>query len=300
VIINKMYDKKKCNVCGNESSSTYMVARDHRFNNPGEFSLARCSKCGLIYVYPQPSVDELRDYYPTDYHAHTNLDDGVQHFQKTKLNTVYRHKKTGRLLDIGCGSGAFLYVAKQNGWNVKGIEISEAMVEHARNKHGLDVVQGEIATSNLDQSSFDVVTFWHVLEHLPDLKAALSKAYFALKDDGLLVITVPNIGSFQAKVFGAGWVHLDVPRHLYHFSPNSLRYLLQNTGFQVLEVAQFSQEHSVWGWHNSKYFGNLNAYNLLLKIPYRFRQLFFYSLEKVAALSHKGACIEVVAKKCIS
>jgi SAM-dependent methyltransferase len=134
------------------------------------------------------------------------------------------------LLDVGCGNGDFLASLRERGWEVFGTDFSNAACEFARAK-GISVHQGPLASAGFSDKLFDVVTLWHVLEHLPDPTAELIEIRRILRDDGLLIIQVPNSKSITLKLTGIHWLPLDLPRHLQHFTPLTLNQLLKQTGF---------------------------------------------------------------------
>jgi hypothetical protein len=151
--------------------------------------------------------------------------------------------KGKRLLDIGCGEGSFLLAAKQAGWNVMGTELNP---QPARDS-GLDVKTGVEEV----QGQFDCITMWHTLEHMQDIKSILAQVARLLRPDGRLLIAVPDNGGLQAKIFGHRWLHLDVPRHLYHFDAGTLKYCLESAGYTT--VRQWHQEfdYDLLGWSQS-------------------------------------------------
>jgi SAM-dependent methyltransferase len=144
------------------------------------------------------------------------------------------------LLDIGCGSGTFLHLARQRGFEVYGMDVSEHAVLEARRQYDLAVKQGEIGSLGWDGGRFDYISMFHVLEHLPDPRQALAYAGGLLKPGGSLIIQVPNAASIQAGIFGSCWYGFDVPRHVINFTPGSLRLLLEQAGFKPLMVRRFS------------------------------------------------------------
>ncbi|MBI4431310.1 MAG: class I SAM-dependent methyltransferase [Candidatus Omnitrophica bacterium] len=140
----------------------------------------------------------------------------------------------GRILDVGCGTGLELVALREKGWTVRGIELSEKAVSEARRVHGLDVLCGRLKDRLFEPASFDVITFGNSLEHVHSPRLTLVEARRVLDPHGLLVIKVPNIDSWSAKIFDTRWFQLDVPRHLYHFTPKTMRELLRRTGFRVI------------------------------------------------------------------
>lgn len=238
----------KCDLCGSDDTSLLFTARDMNQSKKGLFNVVRCQKCGLVYVNPRPAKKEIGKFYPKTYFwgpAAANGD--IDKYQYEKMEKIKRIKKVGKILDVGCGAGYFLAVAKENGWGTHGIEVSKIAASYAREKFGIDVFVGELREAGYPDEYFDVVTLWHVLAHLPDPSETLAEVNRVLKKDGLLVLTVPNIGGFQAKIFKEFWFHLDVPRHLYFFELGTLKQMLGKSGFKVLKVGHFSSELEAQG-----------------------------------------------------
>jgi SAM-dependent methyltransferase len=233
-------EEVRCNLCGSLEARLLFRARDLRFKNEGVFNLVQCQQCGLVYLNPRPTKVGMARYYQ-HYHDYAINDAWLERRQLERLREVERRREAGRLLDVGCGRGEFLRVARDRGWQCFGVEISPQASDEARRK-GLDVATGRFEDVDYPDSFFDVVTIYHVLEHLHDPREALSKAYQLLKSGGLLVVAVPNFDSLQAGLFRQRWYHLDAPRHLYHFAPHTLKMLLHETGFKVLETRWFSVE----------------------------------------------------------
>jgi SAM-dependent methyltransferase len=144
------------------------------------------------------------------------------------------------LLDIGCGSGTFLHLARKYGYECFGMDISGQAVAEAQRQYGLDVRQGGIGSGIWADRRFDCISMFHVLEHLPDPGAALEYAGSLLKPGGHLILQVPNAASVQARLFGTRWYGLDVPRHLVNFTPGALSFLLEKSGFQPRVLRRFS------------------------------------------------------------
>ncbi|MCG8604112.1 class I SAM-dependent methyltransferase, partial [bacterium] len=142
------------------------------------------------------------------------------------------------LLDIGCGTGEFLLEMQSHGWQTRGIEKDAQAAEFAQKIYRLDVTSGDIEAKKHLKKSYDIVTLWHVLEHLHDPWEALQTVRQILKDDGYVLIAVPNIGSTDARFYRQNWVALDAPRHLYHFTPQTLARLLQRAGFKLVKTRQ--------------------------------------------------------------
>ncbi|MBL0241377.1 MAG: class I SAM-dependent methyltransferase [Chloracidobacterium sp.] len=150
-----------------------------------------------------------------------------------------KYVPNGRALDIGCGSGVFLSILKQYGWNVRGLELKHAAADAAKEKFGIDVSVGDLADANFEEESFDYISFNHSLEHLPNIIEVLGQVKKLLKPDGLLYVEVPNANSLSQRISGKYWLHWDVPRHLYSFTPKTLKSLMRKTGFQDLKIETF-------------------------------------------------------------
>jgi SAM-dependent methyltransferase len=158
------------------------------------------------------------------------------------LDSCARKRPSGNkyLLDIGCGSGTFLHVARSHGFAAFGMDRSGQAVQTARRHYGLDVRRGEIGAMVWEDMRFDFITMFHVLEHLPDPREALLYAAKLLRTAGTLIIQVPNVSSIQARVFGKRWYGLDVPRHVINYTPKAISFLLRETGFKFRLLSRFS------------------------------------------------------------
>ena len=221
------------------------------------FSLVQCGACRIAITVPVLPFDEMGPYYPPAYYGARN-----RRFNPLFewLVTVFRHRRVrkietfvakGRVLDIGCGRGITLSQLRDDGWDVAGVEISEAAAAHARSLLGDTIFVGDVLGAPWPEGSFDVINIWHVLEHLPDPAAVLARCRALLRAGGLLVVAVPNLESIQAAFAGPLWFHLDVPRHYWHFGATNLRALLEREGFAVHEASHFSVEQNPYGWIQS-------------------------------------------------
>lgn len=161
-----------------------------------------------------------------------------------RCRAVERHKAKGKLLDVGCATGDFLNAMARRGWEVWGVEVNPHAAAYARERFGLRVFQRELAEADFLPHYFDAITFWDALEHLPDPIAALARARALLREDGLLVISLPDLDSWEARLFGRYWGGLDMPRHLYVFNKATLGQALWAAG---LEVA--GTEYLTGRWH---------------------------------------------------
>lgn len=234
-----------CNLCHADDAQVLLEGRDRLHSLPGVFTVVQCRQCGLVYLNPRPTKSEMAKYYPDDYEPYVFFE-RIRHSRLARLDYNYGLGKRrraieqfvqgGRLLDVGCGNGSFLYYMRDYDWRVCGEEISRSGVDYARQELGLDVFLGELHDAAFPLHHFDAVTMWNVLEHLYDPAAALAEIKRILKPEGLLVIAVPNLTSWDARVFGPAWVGYDVPRHLYTFAPATLGTLLDQVGFRVARM----------------------------------------------------------------
>ena len=205
-----------------------------------EWRVVCCRRCGLAYLNPRPAEAELEALYSEAYFRSEQCQAGAVDAEKgiaerTKdIVGIERFKRNGTLLDIGCATGHLLAAAKRWGWEVTGIEFSEWAGRIAKEQFGLEVLVGAIESLTLPEKRFDVITIYHTLEHLPDPLLALQHASRWMKDDGLLVIRLPNLRSFDAWYYQDKWEGWKVPFHFYHFSPATLKRLLRMAGFRVL------------------------------------------------------------------
>ena len=228
-----------------KNKSIFLSVKDHSVSGE-KFNLIQNSTYGFLETTPQPSVDKLPKYYESeDYISHTdskrNLFEKVYHLVRTislkkKLNLINSFAtKEKQLLDIGCGTGDFLQIAKENDWNISGIEPNQEAREIANAKTSASV-RNTSEFANLKSNSFDVITLWHVLEHLPDLEDQMSNFNALLKPNGRLVIAVPNYKSYDAAYYKEFWAAYDVPRHLWHFNQDSISKLIAKEAFVVEKV----------------------------------------------------------------
>jgi 2-polyprenyl-3-methyl-5-hydroxy-6-metoxy-1,4-benzoquinol methylase len=197
----------------------------------------------MLITSPQPSPENLGKYYEsTDYISHTDskrsLFEKAYHFVKgialkNKLNLVNNCSAIkGNLLDIGAGTGDFLLTAKQNGWNTIGVEPSEKAKGIAINKG----IKFSDSTQELESHSFDVITMWHVLEHVPNLEIQIRELKRLVKPNGTIIIAVPNYKSYDANYYGKFWAAFDVPIHFWHFSKTAIQLIFEKENIKLEKV----------------------------------------------------------------
>ncbi|MHB8278405.1 MAG: class I SAM-dependent methyltransferase [Candidatus Humimicrobiaceae bacterium] len=216
---------------------------DYRYElSKVEFSLVKCRNCGLVYLNPRPDNVEIKKYYPQlkYYNIYKkSFSILLSNYSLIRfINNIKKYKKKGRLLDIGYGGGGLLYEMQKQGFEVFGLDTSSEAFEIVNKKMGFNknIFNCELEDCKFPNNYFDVITLCHVLEHLPDPKKTLYEIEKKIKDDGILIVSVPNIDCFVFKVFKRFWFSLDAPRHYYHFSYDTIDKILKSTGFKVIKV----------------------------------------------------------------
>lgn len=252
------HNKKKkiknspCFICGRSFDSGY----DGIIAEGARYGIRFCPACGLGKTDPVLTEEEFKKIYSSTYREEDStrffspLEKVIRLLRVQRCRSVERFGKKGRILDVGCGRGDFLLMMKERGWEPTGLELDERIERHGR-KIGIDLRSGSLETVRFPDRHFEAVTFWHVFEHLKDPEWALKECRRILKPGGLLVISVPNIGSLQARLSGKHWFHLDPPFHLYHYSLENLKKLLERVSFNTLKVKHFSLEYNPYGYIQS-------------------------------------------------
>jgi SAM-dependent methyltransferase len=246
------WEEPRCLLCNSRDAAMLIEAPDPLAGTGGLwFAITQCQDCGLCYTNPRPSADSISQFYPDDYAPHHKSPKRAR-WWRWPLAGQGRHKNleriplTGqaRLLDFGCGSGAFLLRMHQRGWNVTGLDVSEHIVQRIRTDLGLNALTGSLPHPELAESSFEVITMRHSLEHVHQPLTVLRAAHRLLVPGGKLIVAVPNIDSLPYKWFGQCWRGLELPRHLSHFTPDTLQLILARAGFDVGPVRMV--RHPSW------------------------------------------------------
>jgi len=235
---------KNCPICESEKMETFISAKDY-FLTGESFNIVRCSGCGFRFTNPRPEAAVLGKYYESsEYISHSDSRKGLfamiyQQIRKytlsRKLVLINKYQSKGEILDIGCATGQFLNYMKDHGWKTTGIEPDEKTRSRAIADHGLSVFP-EKQLDVFEKKSFDVITMWHVLEHVSDLNERMGQLRNLLKQEGTLIIAVPNCDAPDAKIYGKFWAGYDLPRHLYHFTKSDIKLLLDKSGFTVVNI----------------------------------------------------------------
>jgi len=228
--------------------------------SPDEFSILQDKNAELLVTCPQPANENLNKYYESEeYISHTDskktvIDQIYQRVKKSalksKLMLIDRlAPEKGNILDIGCGTGDFLVACKKNGWRATGIEPNEKARKLGLEKlesstgqktHGIifqDIKEYlSVVEKDKGEKKFDLITLWHVLEHVPAITDFVKELHYLLADNGTLVVAVPNYKSYDAKIYGEFWAAYDVPRHLWHFSKKSITILFSLVEMEIIEI----------------------------------------------------------------
>lgn len=277
--INSDLEYVACNLCQTNNTETVYTVNETIYDEKRFFTVVRCKKCGLVYTNPRPHGTLLQNYYEeNDYYSYNELNllkygkkswidqtrfsllQEVIHqsyggnnrkgnsswwkkpllpLAKRRFGSAPKGLRRGKILDVGCGDGLFLHLVQEEGWEAHGLELGEEAVENAA-RHGLKVHQGNLTDQIFEEETFDVIRLWSVLEHLPNPCEAIREIYRILKPNGFLIIQVPNFKGLASKMLKAKWSGLDLPLHLFHFSPETLKKVLELNNFEVMKVMQNS------------------------------------------------------------
>lgn len=222
-----------------------LTGQDRINGLPGEFQVVRCRSCQLLRTDPRPTAESMGYYYPDDYPPYLGtqvnqagqpgrLKQWLKQLLDTKAQSI-PELPPGKMLEIGCASGRYLHKMANLGWQVEGIEFSPQAAESAR-QSGYQVYTGSLESVEFESSDFDLITGWMVLEHLHQPLQGMQKLYSWAKPGAYLALSVPNAASLEFKLFQSRWFALQLPNHLYHFTPETLRKLLVEAGWEFHSV----------------------------------------------------------------
>jgi|TARA_Y100000310_G_scaffold316658_1_gene368632 2-polyprenyl-3-methyl-5-hydroxy-6-metoxy-1,4-benzoquinol methylase len=236
-----MIQVEQCPVCAGEKLAVVFAARDHVVTQE-EFKVLECDGCGLRLTSPVPDKDETDRYYESEnYTPHAASGGGnfayrtvrkLMLARKRNLVTTETKMHRGRILDVGCGSGEFLHAMHRAGWEVDGIDASEVARREVSERYAVTLRSPEEWFAGSEEE-YDVITFWHAFEHIPNPNDYLRQVTSSLRDDGTLVLGLPNWNSLDAEHYGAEWAAYDVPRHITHFTRYTMETLLERHGLSI-------------------------------------------------------------------
>ena len=242
--MNDIVHYSRCPVCDSTDIKNVLAVKDHTVSQE-TFQVMECSFCTLRFTQDVPNAGSISSYYKAeDYISHTDTSKGLINrvYKIVRKRTLVRKRslierftglKNGNVLDVGSGTGGFVNEMEQNGWNVTGLEPDEDARKVAGQLYNIQLADaGELY--KLKPGDFDAITLWHVLEHVHDLSAYIQRLKLLLKEKGKLFIAVPNYTSLDATIYKEYWAAYDVPRHLYHFSPASMRLLMEKHGLKTV------------------------------------------------------------------
>ena len=242
---HELEEIKSCPICGSESHKKHVEGKDH--NVSGRlFTITECLGCGFRFTNPRPKEEYIYKYYQSkDYISHSSTKKGIinkvyhlvrfyQFYKKRSIIRRVSNKKTGKILDIGCGTGDFLKYMASSGWEADGVETDKGAKRVAEKKLGKKIEE-KLDLIN-EENKYDVISMWHVLEHVYNVEDYLKKINKLLKKGGVLVVGVPNCASYDAKKYKENWVAYDLPIHLSHFQKNNIKELAKKSSFTLKAI----------------------------------------------------------------
>ncbi len=236
--------------------TTLFTARDYISGD--HFTVRRCQNCSLVRTSPAPNESEKQRYYPPEYYGDARryifpVDHLLNRLQGRRSGQIHatNGNRPGRALDVGCGRGLLLNQLRKRGWIVTGTELSDDAARFASDRLHLDVKVGDLQHLHFEHGEFDAVVLWHVLEHVDDPEGLLREVNRLVRPGGFVLVAVPNFESLEAKFSRAGWFHLDVPRHVSHFTPETLVRMLEAEQFRSERITYFSPEYDYFSFVQS-------------------------------------------------
>lgn len=294
-----------CPLCGSDKHDIAIVSKDYLFSQK-EFNISKCESCGVLFTNPRVKEDQISYYYYSDYSPFKEVKQlGLFQKAKNRLGCLFGNPhlevlqilqsiKAGTVLEIGPGNGSLLYFLKDHGFEVIGIEKDSNCVELIRGK-GIPCYLGDLndVIDRIGTKKFDAIIMCQVFEHLYHPKKTLRKIHNLLKEKGIIYLTLPNIGSFEARLFGKYWRGIDLPRHIVHYDINTIRATLTETGFNIIKL-----ENHIF----SSSFLESIAFRFFKKgkMPDKLYYLLYYPWKLLSPLHHiliGSGIIEVIAIK---
>jgi len=229
-------EQKSCPACGDDRAQLFLSAPDRYHGRLKEYQLVRCPSCSLVWLADPPHPEEMGEHYGPDYDRAVAAAGEDPDRWTDRWKVLAKYKSGGAILDLGCSAGGFLAGLSNSSWKLYGVEMSQAVAKKAQLRCGAQVFVGDILDAPYPKESFDAITCFHVFEHLYFPREVLTKVFEWLKPGGIFYTMVPNIDSAGFHVFKSYWYALELPRHLFHFSPGSLRTLAKSVGFQEVSL----------------------------------------------------------------
>lgn len=300
--------------------STFDIFGDH-------YTINECHNCKALILSPRPSTEKLNRAYDTSYYGKTgdkfsspNIETVLDHFRKRRARYASRFLNDGdKILDIGCGNGRFLHhILKYGNFELHGTELESNSAKRASKIPEINLTIGHLTKDTFEKESFNVITMFHVFEHLIEPKETLDIISKIIKKNGTLIISFPNISSLQSKLFKGKWLHLDPPRHLLFFHANDFIKILESYGFSLIREKYISTEQNVYGMiqsilntlfkkreilfeylkGNAEYIKEYSSVNILFqKLFFYFSFPFFAVADVFISSLKKGATVEFTFRK---
>ena len=285
-------DDGPCGICGSSSTEVMFEAVDRLSATREKFQIVRCLHCTVLRTLPAMSEAELGSYYGDEYWGTEPTEQWIQRSQAEKLKFLKANGPSGgSLLDVGCGAGYFLRALDKRAWKLYAIETGKiAAAMTASYLPSGRVHEGSILDCAFPPESFDVITFWSSLEHTNEPRRSLEAAHRLLKQDGKLIIQVPNAGGYQLRLFKGNWFALDAPRHRFHFSEQSIGNLLTGSGFTIETISSNSKEHNLHALRQS-------MKSSFRRIPYLLLKPFTWPIDTLLSKTKHGATLTLSAAK---
>ena len=295
---------QKCPICNSKENS--YVLKSHK-----NFSMVQCKACFHYYTLISTEIESDKLYLEGDYEdfdARDTIFEKIIDFENKRiLKKIEKLTNKRKLLDFGCGKGKFLKIAKSRNWESYGVETSLQRANYAKNNYGLEISTDYYNTGKIGTAPYEVITLFHVLEHISNPEKLLNNLTSNnLNPNGILLIEVPNFKSLQSKFAGSNWLHLDIPRHINHFTLGSLKSLMERTGLEIIKIEYYHNTHGILGMLNSLL--NLTGYkkNIMSELKYR-KNIFLIILiillipisfifEIIPSILKKGSVLRIFAK----
>ena len=311
---------RTCLLCGSTNLQYEFSAKCNADGAIKDYQILRCHNCTVALTDPMPKIADK--FYNSGIYAKNGgrasvfADLAFAWLYNTRLREIQRFSsEKGRLLDVGCGKGRFVASACRHGWQAEGTDVIQGQVRSARERYDVKISFGEIWELGFDANSFDVVTAWHVLEHLPQPHKVVGEISRIMRTNGLFVCEVPYQASWQATIGKGLWFQLDVPRHLLHYNLSALQYLLHKHNLEIQHISTFSPELGYFGMLQTMMNRVVSSPNWLFRWLKRThgtskpsilaKQLIVgsavalpaISAETIAIILRRGGVLRVVAKK---
>ncbi len=246
---------EQCPLCLSSQFRPHYLTRDRHYGIQGNYRLVKCRKCSLVFLNPFPTEEALSRLYPKSYYAYQGFFE-KPHVLKRLIKAFFlirvgtkdpKFSEPGRILDLGCGSGKFLYAYREKGWRTQGVEINPDAAELGQKAAGLDIFAGTLSDASFPAEDFDYIRSNHSFEHIVDPNETLQEINRILKPDGKVLIGVPNIDGWNSKCFRRYWWYLGVPVHPFSYSVTTLSRMLRKQGFLIEKVTYNSDFSGVLG-----------------------------------------------------